>query len=51
MKARKSRTGNSAEFDKFRKAVKQIISVPKTELARREAEYQKQREKERNGKR
>ena len=29
--------------DKFRKAVKQILSVPKEELQRREAEYQEQR--------
>lgn len=29
--------------DKFRKAVKQILSVPKEELQRRETEYQEQR--------
>jgi len=37
--------------EKFRKAMKQILSVPKTELERREAEYQKQRKpkKQSNG--
>jgi hypothetical protein len=29
--------------DKFRKAMKQILSVPKEELQRRETEYQAQR--------
>lgn len=29
--------------DKFRKAMRHILSVPKDELARREAEYKKQR--------
>jgi hypothetical protein len=29
--------------DKFKKAMKQILSVPKSELARREAEYKAQR--------
>ena len=29
--------------DKFRKAMKQILSVPKEELQRRETEYQKER--------
>jgi hypothetical protein len=29
--------------DKFRKAMKQILSVPKEELQRRETEYQQQR--------
>lgn len=29
--------------DKFRKAMKQILGVPKEELQRRETEYQKER--------
>ena len=29
--------------EKFRKAMKQILSVPKSELTRREAEYKEQR--------
>lgn len=31
------------EFERFRDAMKQIISVPKEEIDRREAEYQKER--------
>ncbi len=31
------------EFERFRNAVKQIISVPKEEIDKREAEYQKER--------
>jgi hypothetical protein len=29
--------------ERFKNAMRQILSVPKTELARREAEYKKQR--------
>jgi hypothetical protein len=31
--------------DKFRKAMKQILSVPKEELQRRETEYQSERKR------
>lgn len=34
---------SSKPSEKFRKAMRQILSVPKEELARREADYQKQR--------
>ncbi len=33
---------HSAEFNVFDKAVRQILSVPKAEILKREAEYQKQ---------
>lgn len=33
--------------EKFRKAMRQILSVPKSELERREAEYKKARKKKR----
>ena len=33
----------STEFERFRDAMKQIISVPKEEIDKREAEYQKGR--------
>lgn len=33
--------------EKFRKAMRQILSVPKTELERREVEYKKTRKTER----
>jgi hypothetical protein len=32
----------SAEFDEFTKLVDQVLSVPHSEIARREKEYQKQ---------
>lgn len=37
--------------EKFRKAMRQILAVPKAELQRRESEYKKQRktERKRNG--
>jgi hypothetical protein len=34
---------NNEEAENFRRFAKQIISVPKTEIDRREAEYQKTR--------
>jgi hypothetical protein len=33
---------NSPEFDAFSSLVSHVISVPKTEILRREAEYEKQ---------
>jgi len=33
---------HSAEYEAFTKTVERILSVPKTEILRREAEYQKQ---------
>ncbi len=33
----------STPFEKFRDFAKRVISVPKSEIDRREAEYQKQR--------
>lgn len=32
---------HSAEYDRFRSAVERIMSVPKAEILRREAEYKK----------
>lgn len=37
-------------FEKFRDFAKQVISVPKAEIDRREAEYQKQRAEKKKGK-
>jgi hypothetical protein len=41
------KTGPNQEnqFEKFRKFAKQIVSVPKAEIDRREAEYKKARAK------
>jgi hypothetical protein len=33
---------SSSEFDAFSRLVTRVLSVPKTEILRREAEYQKQ---------
>jgi hypothetical protein len=33
---------HSAEYERFTNAVERIMSVPKTEILRREAEYKKQ---------
>jgi hypothetical protein len=41
--SKKRSTVISSDSDKFRKAVQQILSVPKAELARREGEYQRTR--------
>jgi hypothetical protein len=37
-------------FERFREALKQIVSVPREEILRREAEYKKQRKAERKRK-
>lgn len=43
MTARRSADNNtSAEFDAFNRLVKKVLSVPKSEILRREAEYKKQ---------
>lgn len=36
--------GTSAEFDNFKSLLNKVISVPKEEIAKREAEYKKQSE-------
>lgn len=42
MKKSKSKTNEpSDEYSRFEKLAKQLISVPKSELDKREAEYQK----------
>lgn len=43
----KEPTQQEKPSEKFRKAMRQILSVPKTELDRREAEYKKARKAER----
>jgi len=43
-------TANSTKespFEKFREFTKKVVSVPKTEIDRREAEYQKSRKNKR----
>ena len=39
---------NDKPSDKFRKAMRQILSVPKKELERRETEYKKERKEKRS---
>jgi len=39
----KSKSTPSEEYARFEKLAKQLISVPKSEIDKREAEYQKQR--------
>lgn len=47
----KSKSSNkSAEFRRFAKAIKQIVSVPKEELERREMQYKQGREAQRKQK-
>jgi hypothetical protein len=44
MKTKKSKTDQpSEEYQNFEKLAKQLISVPKSELDKREAEYQRQK--------
>lgn len=43
MKKAKSSKPPSEEYARFEKLAKQLISVPKSELDKREAEYQKQK--------
>ena len=38
-----SRRTASTEYERFEKLAKQLISVPKSEIDKREAEYQKQK--------
>jgi hypothetical protein len=39
-----------SEFEKFRDFTKKIVGVPKSEIDRREKEYQKERKKQKRGK-
>jgi uncharacterized small protein (DUF1192 family) len=41
MKKTKSKTDHSEEYSRFEKLAKQLIAVTKSEIDRREAEYQK----------
>ena len=43
MKKSKSDKSPSEEYQNFEKLAKQLISVPKSEIDKREAEYQKQK--------
>lgn len=43
MSAKTSQIMSDKPSEKFRKVMRQILSVPKTELERRETEYKKQR--------
>jgi uncharacterized small protein (DUF1192 family) len=43
-RVKKSRTGKpSEEYARFEKLAKQLISVPKSEIDKREAEYQRKK--------
>ena len=46
MKDKKEKT----DFEKFSEATKQLMSVPKSEIDRRHAEWEKQRERKRKAK-
>lgn len=41
---------DSSEYDRFKAGLRQVLSVPKEELQRREAEYQRQQAEKKNGK-
>lgn len=41
---RRMKSDTSPEFDKFSQLVGRVLTVPKTEILRREAEYQRQSE-------
>jgi hypothetical protein len=43
MKKAKTSKPPSEEYQRFEKLAKQLISVPKSEIDKREAEYQKQK--------
>jgi hypothetical protein len=43
MKRQKASKPPSEEYQNFEKLAKQLISVPKSEIDKREAEYQKQK--------
>ena len=43
MKKSKTEKPPSEEYSRFEKLAKQLISVPKSEIDKREAEYQKQK--------
>ena len=43
MKDYKKPAGKSEEYARFEKLAKQLISVPKSEIDKREAEYQRQK--------
>lgn len=43
MKKSKTNKTNSEEYSRFEKLAKQILSVPKSEIDKREAQYQKKK--------
>jgi hypothetical protein len=51
MKKSKTDKPPSEEYSRFEKLARQLISVPKSEIEKREAEYQRQKKSEKKRKR
>lgn len=49
MRKAKEPEQKSEEFRRFEEMTKQIVSVPKSEIDRRQAEYEREREQKRKG--